>query len=113
MTLSSKTKVLVLGVSGMLGNVVLRAFAQSNFRSVFGAARLTGVLRLLPPELREQVICGVDVENADSLMQLFAQVRPDVVINCIGIVKQLTKANDPLASITISTISFPQPERLW
>jgi hypothetical protein len=28
---------------------------------VLGSARSTGVLRLLQPELRGQVICGVDV----------------------------------------------------
>jgi dTDP-4-dehydrorhamnose reductase len=104
MTTNQKTRVLVLGVSGMLGNAVLRVFAQSDVYSVLGSARSTGVLRLLPPELREQVICGVDVENADSLMRLFAQARPDVVINCIGLVKQLAEADDPLAAIPINAL---------
>jgi len=104
MTANKKTKVLVLGVSGMLGNAVLRVFAQGDGYSVVGSARSTGVLRLLPPELREQVICGVDVENADSLMRLFAQARPDVVINCIGLVKQLAEADDPLAAIPINAL---------
>ena len=104
MTANQKTRVLVLGVSGMLGNAVLRVFAQSDVYSVVGSARSAGVLRLLPPALREQVICGVDVENADSLMRLFAQARPDVVINCIGLVKQLAEADDPLAAIPINAL---------
>ena len=104
MTANQKTRVLVLGVSGMLGNAVLRVFAQSDVYSVVGSARSAGVLRLLPPALREQVICGVDVENSDSLMRLFAQARPDVVINCIGLVKQLAEADDPLAAIPINAL---------
>lgn len=104
MKVNQKTKVLVLGVSGMLGNTVLRFFANSEGYSVVGSARSTRVLGILPHELRELVICGVDVENADVLMRLFACARPDVVINCIGLVKQLVEANDPLAAIPINTL---------
>ncbi|MDP1531524.1 MAG: SDR family oxidoreductase [Rhodoferax sp.] len=104
MTANQKTRVLVLGVSGMLGNAVLRFFEQSDVYSVVGSARSAAVLRLLPAELREQVIFGVDVENTDSLMRLFAQARPDVVINCIGLVKQLAEADDPLAAIPINAL---------
>ena len=104
MTTNQKTRVLVLGVSGMLGNAVLRVFAQGDDYSVVGSARSAGVLRLLPPELREHVICGVDVESTDSLMRLFALARPDVVINCIGLVKQLAEADDPLAAIPINAL---------
>lgn len=99
-----KIKLLVLGASGMLGNAVLRAFIQDGVYSVVGSARSPSVLRLLPPEVRGQVICGVDVENTDSLMRLFVQVRPDVVINCIGLVKQLAEADDPLAAISINAL---------
>lgn len=99
-----KTKVLVLGASGMLGNAVLRLFAQSPEFSAIGSARSTSVLRVLPPELRDHVICGVDVENVDSLTRLFAASRPDIVINCIGLVKQLAEADDPLAAIPINSL---------
>ncbi len=104
MTANKQTRVLVLGASGMLGNAVLRFFAQSDGYSVLGSARSTGVLRLLPPELREQVICDVNVENADSLTRLFAQARPDVVINCIGLVKQLAEVDDFLGVIAINAL---------
>ena len=101
---NQKTKVLVLGASGMLGNAVLRVFAQDARYSVLGSVRSSNVLRLLPAELREQVVCGVDVENTDSLVRLFTQARPDVVINCIGLVKQLADAGDPLAAIPINAL---------
>ena len=99
-----KTKVLVLGASGMLGNAVLRLFAQSAGYSAVGSARSTAVLRLLPQELRDRVICGVDVENIDSLTRLFASTRPDIVINCIGVVKQLAEADDPLTAIPMNAL---------
>ncbi|MDO8773733.1 MAG: SDR family oxidoreductase [Burkholderiaceae bacterium] len=99
-----KIKVLVLGASGMLGNAVLRLFAQSPGYEVLASARSTSALRLLPEELSDRLICGVDVENMDTLTSLFAKARPDVVINCIGLVKQLAEADDPLAAIPINAL---------
>lgn len=98
------TKILVLGAAGMLGNAVLRLFAQSPGHVAWGSVRSAASLRLLPDALRERVISGVDVENVDSLARVFAQVRPDVVVNCIGLVKQLAEADDPLQAIPINSM---------
>lgn len=97
-------KVLVLGASGMLGNAVLRVFAQSAGFKVTGSVRSGQALRLLPGGLRDCVVSGVDVDNIDSLMQLFASVRPDVVVNCVGLVKQLAEADDPLSAIPVNAL---------
>ena len=99
-----KTKVLVLGATGMLGNAVFRLFSQSAGYDVVGSVRSTSALRLLPQELSDRVICGVDVENFDSLTSLFARARPEVVVNCIGLVKQLAEADDPLTAIPINAL---------
>lgn len=100
----AETTVLVLGASGMLGNAVLRLFAQSPGYHVVGSARSTATLRKLPAELREHVICGVDVESIDNLTRLFGESRPQVVVNCIGLVKQLAEADDPLAALPINAL---------
>ena len=101
---NKKVRVLVLGASGMLGNAVLRLFTQSPGYEAIGSARSSGVLRLLPDGLRDSVLCGVDVESFDSLTRLFVNARPDVVINCIGLVKQLAEADDPLSAIPINAL---------
>jgi dTDP-4-dehydrorhamnose reductase len=54
--------------------------------------------------LRDALVFGADIENDDSLAQLFAEVRPDIVINCIGLVKQLAQANDVLAALPINSL---------
>lgn len=102
--INKKTKVLVLGATGMLGNAILRFFAQSLGYEVLGTSRSTSLLRLLPEEVRDYVISGVDVEHVDSLTNLFVKARPDVVINCIGLVKQLAEADDPLVAIPVNTL---------
>ena len=95
---------LVLGASGMLGNAVLRLFCQSPGFSVVGSARSAKAVNLLPTEYRRKVISGVDVEDTAELERLFSRTRPAVVINCVGIVKQLPEANDPLVAISINSM---------
>ena len=99
-----KIKVLVLGATGMLGNAVLRFFAQSAGYEVFGSARSTSALHLLPADLSDCLICGVDVDHIDTLISLFYKVQPDVVINCIGLVKQLAEADDPMSAIPVNSL---------
>ncbi|WP_423198192.1 dTDP-4-dehydrorhamnose reductase [Cupriavidus sp. H19C3] len=97
-------RILVLGASGMLGNAVLREFSRSTGFESFGTVRSGAAARLLPGELQPRVVAGVDVENFDSLAKAFERVRPDVVINCVGLVKQLAEADDALAAIPINSL---------
>lgn len=97
-------RVLVLGVSGMLGNTVFRFFSKSADYEVFGSARSAAVRKIFSPVLADRVIVGTDVDNSDSLALLFAKVKPDVVINCIGLIKQLAEANDPLQAIPVNSL---------
>ncbi len=97
-------KVLVLGAGGMLGHTVLRLFSQTRDYEVFGSVRSESSLRLLPSDLSGRILAGFDVENHDNLIKLFSKVRPDVVINCVGLVKQLAAADDPLSALPINSI---------
>lgn len=97
-------KVLILGASGMLGNAMLRVFGQSEGFEAVGSVRSERALGLLSEALHGRVVSGVDVENIDSLTRLFARVRPNLVINCIGVVKQLAEADDPLVVIPLNAL---------
>jgi dTDP-4-dehydrorhamnose reductase len=97
-------RVLVLGASGMLGNAVFRLFAKSPGFCVYGTTRSQALLRFMPKDLHEYVITGVDVENINCLTRVFSEVRPDVVVNCIGLVKQMKEADDPLEAIPINAL---------
>ena len=97
-------KILVLGASGMLGNAVFRALAQSQKHEVWGSARSSSTKKYFSKELANKIITGVDVENIDALTRLFTKIRPEVVVNCIGLVKQLAEAEDPLYALPINSI---------
>jgi dTDP-4-dehydrorhamnose reductase len=104
--MGDKTVVLVLGATGMLGSVVLRFFAQSPGYSAMGSVRSPDAVHLLPKAMHGHIVSGIDVHDMDSVLRLFEQVRPDIAINCTGLVKQLAGGNDPLAALPINSL-FP------
>jgi dTDP-4-dehydrorhamnose reductase len=97
-------RILVLGASGMLGNAALRVMDEKQDWEVFGTVRSTSVSQFFSDRIAERLIAGCDVENHDALVRVFAQARPDVVINCIGLIKQLADADDPLQAILINSL---------
>lgn len=97
-------KILVLGASGMLGNAAFRYFTTETEHETVGIVRSTAATQLLPSQLRERVFDGGNVEDVDALVRLFDCHRPTVVINCVGLVKQLSDAKNPLAAIPINSI---------
>src|SRR5258708_2840497 len=68
------------------------------------------------------LVPNVDVKDAPRLATVIGAVAPDVVINAVGIVKQLEAAKDPLLSIAINALlphqiamacrALPRPARL-
>lgn len=97
-------RILVLGASGMLGNALLREFAASPGLEPWGTVRGADTARLLPADLRQRLISGIDAGDADTLVRALATVRPQLVVNAIGLVKQLASADDPLEALPINAL---------
>ncbi len=96
-------RVLVLGGAGMLGHKLGQVFEQHfetwvTVRSLHPAWPQTG----LSPA--ERTLVGVDASYGDSVGHAITTVRPDVVVNAIGIVKQSPTALDPVATVTINAL---------
>ena len=104
MNTSRADRVLVLGATGMLGNAVLRYFARRQQYDVHGCARSRLPVGQLSAELRDRLTTGVDLENSDQLARVLDDVRPQYVINCVGVVKQLAAAEDPLSAIPLNAL---------
>jgi dTDP-4-dehydrorhamnose reductase len=99
-------KVLVLGVTGMLGSTLFREFsADSNFQ-VWGTLRNPAGRKYFSEVNQFGLLSHIDVLNTDDLVSVLEQVRPDVVVNCVGLIKQLAEAKDPLTVLPINAM-FP------
>ena len=97
-------RILILGASGMLGSTLFRYLSAQDHCEVVGTLRSNICSDYYNSKEKLQLITGVDVENLDILEKLFLEFRPDVVINCVGLVKQLDIANDPLIVLPINSI---------
>lgn len=97
-------RILVLGVTGMLGSAAFRVFSADAAHQTFGTLRSSAALRHFPQDSHAHLVTGVDVLDQDALVAAMARVKPDVVINCVGLIKQLADAKDPLTALPINAM---------
>jgi len=98
-------KVLILGASGMLGHKMFLHLSSYEKLDVFATARNKGTwANFLPAELINNLQLNVDANDFDSLKRAIEHIKPDLVINCIGIVKQSYYGQDSLINISINAL---------
>lgn len=97
-------KVLILGAGGMLGHAMLRVFLDTPSLEARGTVRSAHARDVLPADLRPAVTSGVDLADPDRVVDIMARERPDVVINCVGLVKQREAAADPVEALPINAL---------
>jgi len=96
-------KILVLGGNGMLGSMLSTVFAQHRAYSVEQTVRPSGMLHISDADCSTHL---VDVQDQNAMWALFAKTKPDVVINCIGVIKQRPEAQKLLDIFPLNAL-FP------
>ena len=101
-------RMLILGIDGMLGHKAIQALS-ARFE-IFATSRSQQDLWLSHTAFaglnRAHARGGVDAYDPDSVAKVIAEVQPQVVINCIGIVKQREEAKAAIPSILVNAL-FP------
>jgi len=100
------TRILVLGGSGMLGHKMYQVLGSrfpDTHCTIHGPADDPALARIDLLQ-RDSVIPEVEVTNFDRLAALMKDLRPAVVVNCVGIVKQRDAAHDAIPSITVNAL---------
>ncbi|MFC1678623.1 dTDP-4-dehydrorhamnose reductase family protein [Elusimicrobiota bacterium] len=102
---------LILGATGMLGHAIWLNLAQNHtahgtIRGTLG--ELTGKCSIFS-RTDARIIDEVDVLRDEDINKALNEARPDVVINCVGVVKQLPAANIAMPSISLNSL---YPHRL-
>jgi dTDP-4-dehydrorhamnose reductase len=95
-------RILILGGTGMLGHKLQQSFAPRF--DTFATVRSSASASIVEPAGR--LITDVTAEDLHSVSRALDDVEPQVVVNCIGIVKQLDAAKDPIPSIEVNAL-FP------
>jgi dTDP-4-dehydrorhamnose reductase len=100
----STMKILVLGAGGMMGHMACRVLGARH--EVTGATRgAPGAAGPLTRHLPlDHWLGGVDVHRWETVEEALLRVRPEVVLNCVGVVKQIEAARQPIVSIEINAL---------
>lgn len=98
-------RVLVFGLNGMLGHQVARRFRLDH--DVYGTIRGSAVPAALPEVTRgATVITEVTPSDPLSIVRALHTAAPELVVNCLGIVKQRQEVTDASSIISANSL-FP------
>jgi dTDP-4-dehydrorhamnose reductase len=106
--------ILVLGADGMLGHKMFQRLGarfpgtRGTLRTPKSDPRFAGIDLLQS----DAIVGGVDAMDDVALRRLIEQLRPDVVVNCVGVIKQRDAAHDAIPSITINAL-LPHRLAAW
>jgi dTDP-4-dehydrorhamnose reductase len=96
-------KVLVLGGSGMLGHKLVQRWRDqfdvwSTVRGPFSRYERYGILE------KTRTVDNLDVQDSQSLAKAIERVSPEIVVNAVGVVKQVPTAKDAVTTIEINSV---------
>lgn len=99
-------RVLILGASGMLGHKLyqhlrLRFDVFTTIRSTFGSISRFDLFD------KDMVVENVDACDLNSVRAAIERTKPDVVINALGVIKQLPESEEVIKTLSINSV-FPQ-----
>jgi len=86
-------KVLVLGASGMIGSAMIRVLSQKEDWQVFGTLRSIDAKHFFSATIAKKIVTNVNADNHDSLVSIFGQIHPNIVINCIALTGMASKGS--------------------
>ena len=92
-------KILVLGANGMFGSMIFNQLSSIDAHEVVGTVRNSTTDQ-------NNIVVSVDVLNEPALLGVLNEFKPDVVINCTGLIKQRPEASDALQIFPINAL-FP------
>lgn len=96
-------KVLVLGGSGLLGHKLAHVFKSrfetyATFHGSFDRYRGLDVFDGV------QVVENIEAEDLESVEKAFAEIRPDAIVNAIGVTKHVPDVTNTIKTIAINSL---------
>ncbi|MBT8582108.1 SDR family oxidoreductase [Polynucleobacter paneuropaeus] len=97
-------KILVLGASGMIGSKIFQVLSRGGGTLVYGSIRSDKDRCFFDPSLNDSLVANIDAIGSHTLLKLFNKLKPDVVVNCIGLTKHQVNSNDPKIAIPLNAL---------
>lgn len=94
-------KIAIFGSNGMLGHQLVNSWADKH--ELFRIARAPSTKA---PTRRTRGDFFLDVRDAAAVQQVLHEIKPDAIVNAIGIVKQRPQAKEGVESVAVNSL-FP------
>lgn len=94
----------ILGASGMLGYSIFANLSEYKGFNVFGTVRNIKNKENYFSEFKNKIIENIDISDLSSLDILFQKNKPDIVINCIGLIKQHSISKQYIQAIKVNAL---------
>lgn len=100
-------RILILGATGMLGHTLVFELSRIPSLTVFGACRDPNRLRGVAPEaFLARLRGGLEASDIGTITAAMDATHPDVVVNAVGLIRQLPEGREAIPCITINAL-FP------
>jgi dTDP-4-dehydrorhamnose reductase len=96
-------RILILGGDGMLGHRLL-AHLQKNHETKVTLHRDLAAYEPYGLFTRDNSYAAVEAQDADRMLEVVADFRPEAVVNTVGIVKQRGAAKEAIPSLEINAL---------
>jgi dTDP-4-dehydrorhamnose reductase len=96
-------KVLVLGGSGMLGHKIVQRF-KDKFEVSATVRSNASVYRKFGFFENVKLVGDLNVQNIEEVEKLLAKINPEILVNCVGIIKQIPNSKSIIKTIEINAL---------
>ena len=85
-------KVMIFGAGGMLGNTLIKTISQDKSYEVY--ATLRKEIKFFDKNNSIKIFKNISCERKNEWQEILMNIKPDIIINCIGVVKQQKESSD-------------------
>ena len=86
-------RIIILGSNGLLGNTIIRYFFENFNYETYGFCRDSSKLGFLNKNDFKRIKIVKDIFNTEDLKKKIEKIKPDVIINSIGITNKIKNQN--------------------
>ncbi|ENJ7583684.1 dTDP-4-dehydrorhamnose reductase family protein [Providencia vermicola] len=99
-------KVLVIGATGMLGYSLFSNLSDYKHLDVFGTVRSIKKKEVFFKNRISKLFTNININDTSSIERIINYLKPDIVLNCIGLIKQHDISKQHISAITVNAL-FP------
>lgn len=96
-------KILIFGASGMLGNNLFNIFSEKTNFETYGVVRNKKKINNMSKYSKNLKEIS-DVRNYEEISRVIEKISPEILINCVGIIKQREEIEDKTQTIQINSL---------